>query len=121
MRKMIVKAKISMPIKKGDVVHVVSGKEAGAFSNRLKRGKVLAVNRKSGRVLVERVNMVKRHSKPDRTNRQGGIVEKEAMIHVSNVMIVCPSCDRPVRIKARRLEDGRKLRACHRCNEILDT
>ena len=117
---MSAKEKVKTRIKKDDVVHVIGGKESGALSNRVKRGKVLSVDRKSGRVIVERMNFIKRHTRPDKTNRQGGIIEKEGPIHASNVMIVCPSCDAPRRIKMLKLEDGKKVRACRKCGEILD-
>ena len=117
---MALKEKPGMQVKKGDIVHVISGKERGVLSNRVKRGKVLAINRKTGRVVVERMNFIKRHTRPDRTNRQGGIVEREGEIHHSNVMVVCPSCNAPTRIKKVVLEDGKKVRACRKCGEILD-
>jgi large subunit ribosomal protein L24 len=107
-------------VKKDDIVHIIGGKESGAMSNRVKRGKVMNVDRKSGRVIVERMNFIKKHSRPDKTNRQGGIIEKEGPIHASNVMIVCPTCDAPRRTKMVTLEDGKKVRACRKCNEILD-
>ena len=107
-------------VKKGDIVHIIAGKERGAMENRAKRGKVLAVFPEENRVLVERMNFIKRHSRPDRANRQGGIIEREGKIHVSNVMVVCPKCERPTRVKHLFLEDGTKVRACKHCDEILD-
>jgi len=107
-------------IRKGDIVHVVAGKERGALDNVAKRGKVLSVDHESGRVVVERMNFIKRHTRPNRTNRQGGIVEKEGSIHVSNVRVVCPKCNKPTRIKIIRLNDGTKVRACRQCDEHLD-
>ncbi|MCZ7584578.1 MAG: 50S ribosomal protein L24 [Deltaproteobacteria bacterium] len=112
--------KTKVQVKKGDIVHIIAGKERGAQANKVKRGKVLSVDLNTGRVIVERMNFIKRHTRPNRTNRQGGIVEREGAIHHSNVMIVCPSCDKPVRIKRQVLEDGRKVRACRSCGEILD-
>jgi large subunit ribosomal protein L24 len=114
------KEKVKIQVKKGDIVHIIGGKEAGARSNKMKRGKILNVHLESGRVIVERMNLIKRHSRPNKTNRQGGIIEREGMIHHSNVMIVCPSCDLPTRVKMVTLDDGKKVRACHKCNEILD-
>jgi large subunit ribosomal protein L24 len=102
-------------LKKDDKVKVLTGKDRG------KIGKVLRVNHKKNRVLVENVNMVKRHAKPSAKNRQGGIIEGEAAIHWSNVMLMCSKCMAPTRIKMQRLEDGRKIRACSRCNESIDT
>ena len=102
-------------IKKDDKVKVIVGKDQG------KIGKVLKVDRKKNRVLVEKINMVKRHSKPTNQNRQGGIVEKEMPIQWSNVMVMCGECVGPARIKMQRLEDGKKVRVCVKCNEALDT
>jgi len=110
----------SFHIKKGDIVHIIAGKERGNVESKTKRGKVLRVLREDGRIIVEKMNVIKRHTRPGKTNRQGGIVEKEGAIHASNVMIVCPKCDRPTRVKAIILEDGSKVRACRKCDEILD-
>ena len=101
-------------IKKEDKVKIIAGKEKG------KIGKVLNVDRKKKRVLVERINLVKRHTRPTDKNRQGGIVEGEAAIHWSNVMLVCSKCMAPSRINMRRLEDGKKVRVCRKCDELID-
>ena len=101
-------------IKKDDKVKVIAGKDKG------KIGKVLKVIRKKNRVLVENVNMVKRHAKPSAQNRQGGIIEGEAPIHWSNLMLMCSKCMAPTRIKLQRLDDGKKVRACSKCEEIID-
>ena len=101
-------------IKKDDKVKVIVGKDQG------KIGKVLKVDRKKSCILVEKINMVKRHSKPTNQNRQGGIIEKEMPIQCSNAMVMCSKCVRPTRIKVQRLEDGKKVRVCVKCNEILD-
>lgn len=101
-------------IKKNDKVKVIAGKDNG------KVGKVIDVLQKKNRLLVENVNMVKRHTRPSASNKQGGIVEGEAPIHWSNVMLMCNKCVAPVRIKMRRLEDGKKVRVCRKCNEIID-
>jgi large subunit ribosomal protein L24 len=106
--------KIKTRIKKDDKVKVITGKDSG------KIGKVLRVLRKKNRVVVENINVVKRHVKPSAANRQGGIVEKEAPIHLSNVMLMCNSCIKPVRIKMQLLEDGRKVRKCGKCDEVID-
>ncbi len=102
-------------IKKDDKVKVTTGKDSG------KIGKVLRVNYKKNRLLVENVNMIKRHARPSAKNKQGGIIEGEAMIHWSNVMLMCSKCMSPVRVKIQRLEDGSKIRACSKCNESMDT
>ena len=93
---------------------MIAGKDKG------KIGKVLRVIRKKNRVLVENVNMVKRHAKPSAQNRQGGIIEGEAPIHWSNLMLMCSKCMAPTRIKIQRLDDGKKVRACGKCDEIID-
>ena len=101
-------------LKKDDTVMVIAGKERG------KTGKVLRVLAERDRVLIERVNLVKRHTKPRGVQQPGGIVEKEASIHMSNVLPICGRCNKPTRIGHRRLEDGRGLRLCRRCGELLD-
>ncbi len=102
-------------IKKDDKVRVIAGKEKG------KMGKVLRIFGDKNRVIIENVNFVKRHTKPGGQTRQGGIIEKEASIHWSNVMLMCNKCINHVRIKMRRLEDGRMVRVCKKCGEIIDT
>jgi len=102
-------------IKKNDKVIVLAGKEKG------KIGTVLKVDAEKGRAIVEKVNMVKRHTRPGGKNAQGGIVEKEAPIHISNLMIVCNRCAQPTRVGKRILEDGTKARVCKKCNELIDT
>ncbi len=101
-------------IKKDDKVKVITGKDKG------KIGKVLKVDRKKDRILVENINVVKRHTRPTAKNRQGGIVESEATVPWSNVMLMCSKCMSPVRIQMRRLDDGKKVRSCRKCNEIID-
>jgi len=104
-----------MHVTKNDNVTVLSGKYRG------KTGKVLKVFPKNNRVIVEGVNIIKRHTRPSQKNQQGGIVEKEAAIHVSNVMVICPKCSRPTRIGYRLLDDGTKARVCRHddCGEII--
>jgi large subunit ribosomal protein L24 len=101
-------------VRRGDMVAVLGGKERG------KRGKVLRVVPAAGRVLVEHVNMIKKHQRPTQKLRQGGIIEREGFIHLSNVMVVCGKCDRPSRTGAQALADGRKVRVCKRCGESID-
>lgn len=101
-------------IKKDDKVKVITGKDKG------KIGKVLKVMKKKNRILIENINMVKRHSRPSAKNKQGGIVEGEAAIHWSNVMVMCNKCITPVRMTTQRLEDGKKIRVCRKCNEAID-
>jgi large subunit ribosomal protein L24 len=104
-----------MKIKKGDTVEVIAGKDGG------KRGRVLVVDRSRERVVVEGVNMIKRHTRPNPQKRiQGGIVEREAPIHVSNVMVVSPDSGRPTRVGTKVLDDGRKVRVSKVDGAILD-
>ncbi|PIF02981.1 MAG: 50S ribosomal protein L24 [Desulfococcus sp.] len=106
--------RVSCRIKKDDKIKVIAGKDKG------KIGKVLKVNRKTNRVLVENVNLVKHHVRPNAQNRQGGIVEREAPLHRSNIMLVCNKCMAPSRIRMQRLEDDKKVRVCAKCNEVID-
>jgi len=101
-------------IRKNDSVMVIAGKERG------KTGKILRVLPEKSAVIVERLNIVKRHSKPRGPQQPSGIVEKEAAIHSSNVMIMCDKCNAPVRIGQKILADGKKIRICRSCNEALD-
>ncbi|MEK7747633.1 MAG: 50S ribosomal protein L24 [Nitrospirota bacterium] len=101
-------------LKKGDFVRVLSGRDKG------KEGKILQVNRERHVVLVEQINMIKKHTRPTQKNQKGGIVEREGILQISNVMIICKKCDKPSRIKTNVLPDGKKVRICHRCDEILD-
>src|SRR4030042_3620160 len=101
-------------IKKDDKVKVIAGKDRG------KIGKVLKVIRKKDRLLVENINIVKRHAKPTAKQRQGGILEIEAPIHWSNVVLMCKKCISPVSIKIEQLDDGKKVRICRKCGEIMD-
>jgi len=102
-----------MKVVKNDIVLVISGNYKG------KKGKVLKVFPKERRVIVEGVNFIKRHTKPTQKNPQGGIVEKEAPIRVSNLMVVCPKCDVPSRLGRKVLEDGKRVRVCRSCGEML--
>ncbi|MCZ7541819.1 MAG: 50S ribosomal protein L24 [Anaerolineae bacterium] len=104
-------------IKKGDTVEVIAGKDKGV------RGAVLRVIPKKDRVVIERVNVVKKHQKPVQAGRgqvQPGIIEFEAPIHLSNVMIVCTQCSEKTRVGYRMAEDGRKVRVCRKCGADID-
>jgi large subunit ribosomal protein L24 len=101
-------------VRRGDTVGVIAGSQRG------KRGKVLRVFRESGRVLVEHVNMIKKHQRPTQKLRQGGIIEREGPLALSNVLLVCNRCDRPTRTRVKILADGRKVRTCKRCGESVD-
>lgn len=102
-------------LKKDDKVKVLTGKDKG------KIGKVLKVDRKKNRLLVEKVNLIKRHARPSAKNKQGGIIEGEAPVRTSNVMLMCNKCINPTRIKMQRLENGKKIRLCIKCGETIDT
>ena len=101
-------------IRKDDEVIVLTGRDKG------KRGAVLRVVTRTDRVLVEGVNVTKRHVKPTQADPQGGIVEREAPIHISNVALIDPESDRPTRARYKTLEDGRKVRVAARSGEVID-
>ncbi|MBE9501767.1 MAG: 50S ribosomal protein L24 [Dehalococcoidia bacterium] len=103
-----------MQVRKNDTVLVIAGKDRG------KKGKVRQALPKESRVVIEGVNVVKRHMKAQGATRQAGIIEREAPIHVSNVMLLCTKCNRPTRIGFRFLEDGSKVRICRRCKEVIE-
>jgi len=100
-------------VRKGDTVYILTGKDAG------KRGKVIQAIPSKRKVIVEGINVVKRHSRPTKAMPQGGIVEKEAPIDSSNVMLVCGKCNKPTRV-AKKIVDNRRYRACKKCGEIID-
>jgi len=101
-------------VRKGDTVIVVAGKERG------KKGKVLRVLPEKGRVVVERINMIKKHQRPTQKIRQGGIIEREGSIHLSSVMLIDPGSDKPTRVGMKALSDGKKVRVARRSGEMLD-
>ena len=100
-------------VKKGDTVMVIAGKDKS------KSGKIIKIVPKKDGVLVEGLNIVKRHARA-RGNQPGGIMEKEAPVHISNVMLLCGTCKKPVRTKVSMLEDGKKARVCVKCGESFD-
>lgn len=101
-------------VRSGDYVEVIAGKDKG------KRGKILGVEPERSRVIVEGVNIVKRHTKPSRQNTQGGIIEKPAPIHSSNVLLYCKQCEKGVRTGKKFLDDGEKVRYCKKCGEVFE-
>jgi large subunit ribosomal protein L24 len=106
---------LATPIRKNDNVLVITGKDRG------KRGRVLKVNPAKNRLVIEGINMIKRHTRPNPgKNIQGGIVEREASVHASNVQLVCPECGAQTRIGHRLLGDGRKVRICRKCKGVVD-
>jgi large subunit ribosomal protein L24 len=102
-----------MKVRKGDTVVVISGNDRG------KMGKVLKVEPNSGRIIVEGIHFIKRHTRPSQRSQKGGIVEKEAPIHASDVLVYCSKCDRGVRVGRKILQDKRRVRYCRRCGEMF--
>jgi len=107
-------AAVKSKIKKGDTVMVISGRERG------KTGKVLSLTPGDGKITVEKLNIIKRHTKPSQKVRQGGIIEREAPMSLSNVMFLCGNCNKATRLGIRMLEDGRRVRVCRKCNEVVE-
>jgi large subunit ribosomal protein L24 len=102
-------------IKKNDLVYVLSGKDRG------KSGKVLKVYPDKNRAVVEGLNYIQKHTRPNpQRNVKGGILPKESPIHISNLMVVCKRCNKHSRVKLNVMQDGRKVRVCKNCNELLD-
>ena len=110
---MNLESRANQAIRKHDLVQVISGKEAG------KKGKVLRIATDLDRVFVEKLNMVKRHMKPNQQNKQGGIIEKEGALHLSNVLLICEKCNRPVRIRFKKDKGGEAQRVCARCSQVI--
>ena len=103
-----------MKIRKNDTVLVIAGKDKG------KKGKVRFAYPNDGRLLVDGINFIKKHTRAVRGVRQAGIIEREEPIHIANVMLLCSKCNQPTRVGFRFLEDGRKVRFCRRCSEVVD-
>ncbi len=101
-------------LKKGDVVIVISGNDRG------KKGKILSIDKKHGRIVVEGVRMIKKHMRPRKQGEQGGIIEKEAALHLSNIKLVCPKCGEATRVQKTKLENKKSVRVCNRCGEYID-
>ena len=110
---------MGLGIKKGDTVAVLAGKEKG------KKGRVLSVlpdktGKGGGRLIIEKVNVIKRHMKPSKAHEQGGIIEKEGPVRISNAMLVCPKCGARTKVSAQERAGGGKLRVCKKCKEVID-
>jgi large subunit ribosomal protein L24 len=100
-------------LKKGDMVKVLAGKDKG------KTGKVLTVIPEKNKIVIEKVNLIKKHKRPDQKSK-GGVVEKEGAIHISKVGLICNKCNAAVRIKSKTLDDGKKVRICSKCNDVIN-
>ena len=108
-------SRLQTPVRRNDTVIVIAGK------NRGKRGRVLKLLPERNRVIVEGVNFIKRHTRPNPSrNIKGGVVEREASLHASNLQLVCPECGAQTRIGRRLLGDGRKVRICRKCEGVVD-
>jgi large subunit ribosomal protein L24 len=108
-------SRLASPLRRNDSVVVTTGKDRG------KQGRILRVVPDKNRVVVEGVNTIKRHTKPNpQRNIKGGVVEREASVHASNVQLVCPECSKPTRIGHKILGDGRKVRICRKCEGVVD-
>jgi large subunit ribosomal protein L24 len=108
-------SRLASPIRRNDNVVVTTGKDRG------KRGRVLKVVPSTNRLIVEGVNFIKRHTKPNPQRQiKGGVVEREASVHASNVQLVCPECGKPTRLGHKVLSDGRKVRICRKCEGVVD-
>ena len=108
-------SQLATPIRKNDTVLVITGKDRG------KRGRVLKILPEKNRLIVEGMNLIKRHTKPNPgKNIKGGVVQREASLHASNVQLVCPECGAQARIGHQVLADGRKVRVCRKCKGVVD-
>src|SRR2546430_4962821 len=107
--------RVATPLRKNDNVLVITGKDRG------KKGRILKVLPEKNRLIVEGINLIKRHTRPNpQKNIKGGIVEREASLHASNVQLVCPECNKMTRIGRKILNDGRKVRICRKCDGVVD-
>ncbi|MEI7904098.1 MAG: 50S ribosomal protein L24 [Candidatus Firestonebacteria bacterium] len=109
---------LNTSLKKGDNVQVISGDDKG------KKGKILKIfpleDRETFKVIVEGVNFVKRHTRPNKQAQQGGIIQKEAPMYVAKLMLICPRCNKPTKIGKKTLKDGKKSRMCKKCSEVIE-
>ena len=105
---------MGLGIKKNDTVLVMTGDDKG------KRGRVLSVNQEDNKLVIESINVVKKHMKPSKKFQQGGIIDREAPVSMSNVMLLCTKCDKPTRVGNKILENGKKIRSCKKCGEVVE-
>jgi len=104
---------VNLKLRKDDRVFIISGKDKG------KNGKVLSINTADGRILVEGINFIKKNMRRTQENQQGGIIQKESPLSISNVMLLCKHCNRPARVGFKKLQDNSKVRFCKKCNEVI--
>ena len=109
---------MAIGIRKKDIVQIIKGKDAAQKGEKA-RGEVKSIDARTQRVIVEGQNLNKRHVKAGMA-KQTGIIEQEASIHVSNVVLICPNCNKPSRVGSRKLEDGSKVRICKRCTDVIE-
>ncbi len=111
---------VKQNIKKGDEVQVIAGKDRSK-RGQTRRGRVIQVYPKTGYVVVDGVNIIKKAMRQSQKIRQGGVIERPGPIHASNVMLVCPNCDAATRVARARREDGKRVRVCRKCEKDIDT
>jgi len=111
---------VSLPVKKGDQVQIISGKDRSRKGH-VRRGRVIRVVPGTGYIVVDGINIQKKAQRQSQKIRQGGVIERPGQIHISNVMLVCPNCNTPTRPQPTRRADGRKVRACRKCRKDIDT
>ncbi|TET17473.1 MAG: 50S ribosomal protein L24 [Candidatus Cloacimonadota bacterium] len=106
--------KIKQKLKKGDHVLIISGEDRG------KKGKILSIDKTKNKIIVEGANLIKKHVRPRKQGEQGGIIEKEGTVHVSNLKLICPKCGEPTRIQKSALDNQKRVRVCNKCGEFID-
>lgn len=111
---------VKLPIKKGDQVQVITGKDRSR-RGRIRRGRVIQVRPTEGTLIVDGINIQRKAQRQSQKIRQGGVIERPGPIHVSNVMLVCPNCDAPTRSPRIRRDEGRRVRVCRKCKKDIDT
>lgn len=103
-----------MSFKKGDYVLVISGDDKG------KKGKIVSIFPKKMQVIVESVNFLKKHTKPTQKVPQGGVIKQEGALHISNIKLICNKCNKPTTVKREKIKEGKRVRVCKKCKEIID-
>lgn len=111
---------VKLPIKKGDQVQVITGKDRSR-RGRIRRGRVIQVRPTEGTIIVDGINIQRKAQRQSQKIRQGGVIERPGPLHVSNVLLVCPNCDTPTRPRRVKRDDGRRVRVCRKCKKDIDT